>query len=163
MCDEIIDLRSASVRLLQEALVLNSRHEVETSPLGMERLVKMLRVASFSPCFASGKAFLIAFDDTADYDGASYQWFRREMSGFVYVDRVIVATSAQGDGLGRCLYGCIETDAAARGFRALVCEVNIDPPNPGSLAFHRKLGFREVGRGAVPSGKKVMYLRKSIQ
>lgn len=28
-------------------------------------------------------------------------------------------------------------------------EVNVDPPNPGSLRFHDRLGFTEVGRQAT--------------
>ena len=39
------------------------------------------------------------------------------------------------------------------------CEVNLAPPNPESLKFHARIGFREVGRQAfVPREKEVVYL-----
>jgi hypothetical protein len=41
------------------------------------------------------------------------------------------------------------------------CEVNSDPPNPASDAFHERLGFAEVGRAALPGGTKlVRYLSR---
>ena len=41
----------------------------------------------------------------------------------------------------------------------VVCEVNIDPPNPGSDAFHEKMGFVEVGRTKLADrDKTVRYL-----
>ena len=39
------------------------------------------------------------------------------------------------------------------------CEVNCDPPNPVSDAFHAALGFREIGRARiVERSKTVRYL-----
>ena len=47
----------------------------------------------------------------------------------------------------------------ASGRSGLACEVNLDPPNPGSLAFHARLGFRPVGEARDPrNGKRVLYL-----
>jgi hypothetical protein len=40
----------------------------------------------------------------------------------------------------------------------LTCEVNLRPPNEGSLRFHRRLGFREVGRQETPYGALVTLL-----
>jgi predicted GNAT superfamily acetyltransferase len=43
------------------------------------------------------------------------------------------------------------------------CEVNSDPPNPLSDAFHAALGFREVGRAFLPDrGKSVRYLELGV-
>jgi predicted GNAT superfamily acetyltransferase len=45
------------------------------------------------------------------------------------------------------------------GHNCIVCEVNVQPPNPGSDRFHSAQGFREVGRGFVDNGSKtVRYL-----
>ena len=38
----------------------------------------------------------------------------------------------------------------------LVCEVDIDPPNEASLAFHRSRGFEEIG-GQQLGDKSVAY------
>jgi predicted GNAT superfamily acetyltransferase len=40
----------------------------------------------------------------------------------------------------------------------VTCEVNLDPPNPRSLAFHERLGFREVGRQATKGGAFTVVL-----
>jgi len=45
----------------------------------------------------------------------------------------------------------------------VVCEVNLDPPNPVSDAFHATLGFAEVGHQALQgTSKTVRYLSKNI-
>ena len=45
----------------------------------------------------------------------------------------------------------------------LCCEVNLEPPNPGSLRFHQHIGFTEVGQ-SIPeyANYRVSYLSKSI-
>ena len=45
----------------------------------------------------------------------------------------------------------------------LCCEVNLEPPNPGSLRFHQRIGFTEVGQ-SIPeyANYRVSYLSKSI-
>jgi predicted GNAT superfamily acetyltransferase len=49
--------------------------------------------------------------------------------------------------------------AAMAGDRPLCCEVNLVPPNPGSLAFHERLGFAACGEADDPrNGKRVRYL-----
>ena len=40
----------------------------------------------------------------------------------------------------------------------LTCEVNEDPPNPDSMQFHKKLGFRELGKQKTEDGKKSVVI-----
>jgi hypothetical protein len=45
----------------------------------------------------------------------------------------------------------------------VVCEVNSDPPNPASDAFHAAMEFSEVGRAAIHHGSKtVRYLARVL-
>ena len=45
----------------------------------------------------------------------------------------------------------------------LLCEVNVKPRNEGSLRFHHRLGFREVGQQDTEGGaKRVSMLAKPI-
>lgn len=40
----------------------------------------------------------------------------------------------------------------------LTSEVNEDPPNPDSMQFHKKLGFRELGKQKTEGGKKSVVI-----
>ena len=61
------------------------------------------------------------------------------------------------------LYRELFDRARAAGHDRIVCEVNLDPPNPGSDAFHAKMGFAEVGRAELePGGKLVRYYEKLL-
>ena len=40
----------------------------------------------------------------------------------------------------------------------MTCEVNIEPPNPASLAFHARMGFDRVGEQSTKGGEVVVAL-----
>jgi len=139
-------------------LALNGEEEQATSPLTAEALEALLRQAFYAGGVDAGReAFLIAFDAHARYDSPNYRWFCERSADFVYIDRVIVASTARGRGLARRLYTELADAARRAGHAQLVCEVNLDPPNPGSDAFHAALGFTVVGQGSPMPGKTVRY------
>jgi uncharacterized protein len=144
-------------------LALNAAHEVETGPLDRATLTEMLSEAFHSATEAAGSdGFLIAFDQDAGYDSVNFLWFQTRYNRFVYVDRIIVAAHARGRGLARTFYDGLFGKARAAGHSRVVCEVNLDPPNPGSLAFHDALGFTEVGQATLPNGKTVSYQERVL-
>lgn len=96
--------------------------------------------------------FLLAFHPGSPYDSENYRYFERRGTDYLYVDRVVIAESARSQGLGAVLYQAVFEAARAEGRDEVTCEVNIDPPNPGSMAFHDRLGFREVDRQATKGG-----------
>lgn len=65
----------------------------------------------------------------------------------------------QGKGLGNVLYESVFSHAKLIGVPYVAAEIDINPPNPGSLKFHEKFGFREVGKQTVAQGKKVVSLQ----
>ncbi|MEL6979130.1 MAG: GNAT family N-acetyltransferase [Pseudomonadota bacterium] len=104
--------------------------------------------------------FLVALAPGLAYDSPNYRWFERRGGPFLYIDRIAVATTARGRGVGDALYGALID--AARAATPLVCEVNLAPPNPGSLRFHQRLGFIEIGRAAYQPGvKEVAFLERA--
>ncbi len=141
-------------------LALNNAHAVELSLLDARGLRALLDGAFSARCIGNLDAALIALDERhATYASPNYLWFRARYSRFVYVDRVVVAEAMRRKGLARRLYADLFERAMATGHDLVVCEVNADPPNPASDAFHAAMGFEEVGAAAIHGGAKtVRYL-----
>jgi len=101
-------------------------------------------------------AFLLALGPGCEYDSSNYRWFDRHYSDFIYIDRVVVATRAQGRGLGRELYRHLIGHARACQIPRVACEFDLQPPNEASRRFHESFGFRPVGdQGDPNTGKQV--------
>ena len=144
-------------------LALNNEHARELSWLEPERLQHLMEQAFSARRIGSVDAFLLAFDQGADYDSPNFLWFRARYPRFVYVDRIVVASSARGRGHARRLYDDLFEQAIAAGHDRVVCEVNSQPPNPASDAFHATLGFVEVGSADVYDGSRtVRYLSRAL-
>jgi predicted GNAT superfamily acetyltransferase len=165
-CDGVVLIRNlATPERLAQVLPLNNASAVETSPLDVSGLSMLLDLACHTAGIENGgriEAFMIAFDHRAAYDNPNFAWFKARYSTFVYVDRVVTAAHARGRGHGRRLYADLFEVARRARHTRIVCEVNRSPPNPGSDAFHRALGFVEVGEAALPSGKVVRYLQATL-
>ncbi len=146
----------------QSALfTLNNQHAVELSWLEPGQLDHLLRQAFHARRVGLVDAFLLAMDQRADYDSPNYQWFQQRYKRFVYIDRVVVAAAARGRGYARLLYQDLFRHAADAGHQHVVCEVNVQPPNPASDLFHAALGFAEVGSATIHNGaKSVRYLAR---
>ena len=144
-------------------LTLNNAHAVELSLLAPERLSHLLRHAFYARRMGESAAFLMAFDQDADYDSPNYLWFRERYPRFVYVDRIVVDPAMRKRGLAHRLYEDLFLRAGQAGHDVVVCEVNSDPPNPASDAFHAAFGFAEVGCAKIHGGvKTVRYLARSL-
>lgn len=101
--------------------------------------------------------FLLALGEGATYFSLNFQWFKKRYSRFIYIDRIVVSRRQQRHGVGKFLYG--DLIEKAQGLTPLLtCEVNIRPPNPGSLEFHHRFSFREVGTQDTENGKKTVSL-----
>lgn len=145
-------------------LALNERHAVELSPLSKPRLEQLVDKAMHARVVDERAAFMIAFDQDADYDSPNFQWFKQRLDHFVYIDRIAVSSTHRGQGLARILYGDMFSRTAQGGHDQVVCEVNSDPPNPASDAFHRALGFSSMGDARLEDrDKSVRYLRRALQ
>jgi uncharacterized protein len=141
---------------LPALVALNDAHAVEVNALGAAGLAALVAGAAVARVVDGGLGFLIALDERTPSHGPNHGWFLARQPAFLYIDRVVVAPEARGRGLARRLYDELATLA---GGRPLCCEVNLVPPNPGSLAFHERLGFVACGEAVDPrNGKKVRYL-----
>lgn len=147
----------------QAVLALNNAHAAELSWLEPSELDHLLGEAFHARRIGAIEAFILTFDQAATYASPNFLWFRDKYTRFVYVDRVVTAASARGKGHARRLYLDLFEEAKRAGHERIVCEVNSDPPNPASDAFHASLGFEEVGSAAIHGGKKtVRYFEKRL-
>jgi uncharacterized protein len=138
-------------------LRLNAESVQALSPLDAHSLEALLGACSYGQAIEDGGellAFVIALAPGADYASPNYRWFEARGGRFLYVDRVVVAAQARRRGLGRQLYAELFEFACAEGFEEVVCEFDLDPPNPASASFHAGFGFREIGQQTV-RGKRV--------
>jgi len=60
------------------------------------------------------------------------------------LDRIVIAPAFHGNGFGRAFYDNL-SDFSSEQAPRITCEVNIRPMNEGSILFHEKYGFDQVG------------------
>jgi uncharacterized protein len=105
-------------------------------------------------------AFCVTFAPGTEYDSVNYRWFSERFDDFAYLDRIVVAASTRDRGIGAAMYAALEE--RIQGTPRLLCEVNLRPRNDGSLRFHSRLGFVEVGQQETPYGALVSMLAKDL-
>jgi hypothetical protein len=154
-----------SLRDATSVLLLNNINAKETSVLDDAGLKALLDRAFYARGIERGAtAFLIALEHSAAYVNPNFMWFQASRRSFVYIDRIVVSISARGQGIARLLYEDLFAAAKRGGHDRVVCEVNIEPPNPVSEAFHLTMGFEAVGQATIHNGKKtVAYFEKMIR
>ncbi|MGV8970123.1 MAG: GNAT family N-acetyltransferase [Microbacteriaceae bacterium] len=153
-----------TTRLLPQALALNNANVPAVSvsdDAGIAALLELSEVAlavvdEAEPETLLGFALLMA--PGSAYSSENYRWFDSHRTEFLYLDRIVVADSAQNQGVGRAIYDAVFEAARERNLIEVTCEVNVDPPNPGSLRFHDRLGFTEVGQLSTKGGSVVVSL-----
>lgn len=142
---------------------LNNDHAVELSYQTRPQFDHLIATAFAAIATEDSAAFLLAFDERAKIPSVNFAWFKARYPRFVYIDRVVVSPAARRTGVSARFYDHVATRARAVGHTMLCCEVNSDPPNPASDAFHARQGFAPVGEALLAeSGKSVRYLAKSL-
>ena len=101
---------------------------------------------------------VMAIRNGTAYWSDNYAWFGARYAEFIYLDRVIVAPDARREGIGRALYADLIEFATGRWPR-ITLEVNVRPPNPGSIVFHERMGFQRVGTRSYAEGEVAMFER----
>ena len=151
--DRVLEINDANVPEVGEVDLDRLRFIVSESPIA---LVVENSADTDEPGEVVGFCLVLAPGST--YDSVNYLWFMDRYSEAYYLDRVAFDASAQGKGLGSALYAEVDRRLAELG-ADLTLEVNLDPPNEPSLAFHRKHGFVEVGRH-MSKGIEVSLMHK---
>jgi uncharacterized protein len=97
---------------------------------------------------------VVVLSDSCGYDSDFYRWFTDRYENFLYIDRIVVADWARGQGVAKQIYQAIDALAQAKEL-AIVADVYCEPPNTPSLNLHHTMGFEEVGRQHFPAKRKI--------
>lgn len=160
-----IVVRDVREHELDSVLALNNAAGATILPLDAARIrffwenADYFRVAEVDGHLAG---FLIALGAGADHDSPNFRWFRERCPGFLYIDRIVVASSRRGAGLGRVFYADVQSYAEQRA-PLLTCEVFLDAIDGAALLFHGTFGFSEVGQQVMPGvERRVALLAKPL-
>jgi predicted GNAT superfamily acetyltransferase len=151
-------IAEADIKLLR--LINNDAYPAVPRATG-EEMTALVENASWGLLATQGEeiaGFVLCFDPGVEYDSENYRYFESHFDSHFYIDRIVIAKSFRGAGLGVALYESVFEEAKKRGAESVTCEVNLDPPNPVSIAFHRRMGFGDVGTQDTKGGSVVVQL-----
>lgn len=159
MHNNIHDLKADE---MEAVLALNQSAVPHVNSLDAAELRWFADHAAYFRVAGATHAFLIGLRPGLEYASPNYRWFCERYADFAYVDRIVVAADARRRGLATLLYADFQA-ALPPSVPVLTCEVNVEPPNPGSLRFHERQGFERVGAQTTESGaKRVALLAKPL-
>jgi hypothetical protein len=104
--------------------------------------------------------FVLCLVPGTRYASLNYAWFNEHYQKFLYVDRIAISQTHRNRQVGTQLYASVIEYANQRRW-PIAAEVSLKPPNPGSMRFHGRHDFREVGTLHHERQSVTMLLRDS--
>ena len=141
---DIIALSTSDIEAMWD---INEQGLPGTGKVSKEEISKLLEFSLLSVgAFDRGEllGFVICLPPKTGYGSLNYAWFNEHYASFVYVDRIAVSEEQRNKGIGTALYNHVVSYSKQHGV-PVAAEVNQEPPNPGSMRFHNRFGFEEVG------------------
>jgi uncharacterized protein len=158
-----VEIRAIEDADLPAVLAINDESVWATSPMATEGLQLAREQAAYALVAELDGAvagFAIAYAPGSSYRSINYRWHAGRFDDFLYLDRIVVSSAFRRRGIASSLYDAMESHAKQHG--RMVCEVNSDPPNLGSLAFHEARGYRELGHLTQEDGHQTVMLEKPL-
>ena len=156
-----MDIRTLSLDDVEAMWAINEEGLPGTGQVSPRELAALLDLASYSiGAFDDGEmlGFVICLPPATAYGSLNYAWFNQRYDAFLYVDRIAVAPANRNQGVGSALYENVVSVARDRSV-PVAAEVNLEPPNPGSVRFHHRFDFNEVGTLDHGTKAVTMFLR----
>lgn len=161
-----VEIRPIDASEVDRILEINQANVPEVGSVDAVRMGFLLSESPIALAVHTGGAivgFCLVLASDAPYDSVNFRWFTERYDDFMYLDRVAFDADAQGRGLGTLLYAEVDRRMVERSDATqLALEVNVDPPNEPSLAFHARRGFVEVGQQDTPYGIRVSMQMRPI-
>ena len=159
---EIRNLASANIEAIW---AINEQGLPGTGRVSEQEVSDLLQFSSLSVGMFDGNellGFVICLPPGTRYGSLNYQWFNDHYNAFVYVDRIAVSTLHRNQGVGTKLYDAVVAYSKEKNI-PVAAEVNLNPPNPGSIRFHERFNFEQVGVLHHNEKSVTMLLRKERQ
>lgn len=160
-----ITIRDVREHELDSVLAMNNAAGPGILPMDATKLrffwehAEYFRVAEKDGLLAG---FLVALSHDAPHDSPNFLWFRERYPQFLYIDRIVIASTRRGIGVGRVFYGDVQSYAELR-VPQLAAEVFLESSSHPALLFHGSFGFREVGQHVMPGlGLRASMLVKEL-
>jgi predicted GNAT superfamily acetyltransferase len=142
--------------------LINEQGLPGTGKVTLPEISYLLELSTFSlGVFSNDEllGFVICLSPGTDYGSLNYAWFNTRYDEFIYVDRIAVSTGYRDRGIGSLLYKEVVSYSNQYSI-PIVAEVNLNPPNPGSMRFHERFQFEEIGILEHEDKSVTMLLRK---
>lgn len=140
-------VRDATAADSAAVLALNNAHVPHVNALSAEDFTWIVeRAGHYRAVEDEGgiAGFVLCIPSGLEYWSANYKWFAARYDSFLYLDRVVVSPRLRREGVGRALYDDLHK-SVQRQWPRIALEVNLRPPNPVSIEFHKAMGYVEVG------------------
>ena len=157
-----MELRPLSFNDVDSMWVINEQGLPGTGQVSKHELARLLDLSVLSiGAFHHDElaGFVICFSPGTSYGSLNYVWFNKRFDDFIYVDRIAVSEEHRNHGIGTNLYGCVISYSQQHNV-PIAAEVNSDPPNPGSMRFHLRQNFEEIGKLQHKHKAVTMLMRK---
>ncbi|CAI8347199.1 MAG: hypothetical protein CMA41_04180 [Euryarchaeota archaeon] len=157
-----METRPLSQHDVESAWAINEQGLPGTGQVSQQELSNLLNLSVLSiGAFQEGEmlGFVICLSPGTTYGSLNYAWFNERFDSFIYVDRIAVSKAHRNHGVGTKLYEIVVSYSQEHNI-PIAAEVNLEPPNPGSMRFHTRFGFEEIGTLSHKEKSVTMLLRK---
>lgn len=159
-----MDLRDLTQHDVASMWSINEQGLPGTGQVSKQEMADLLNLSALSlGVFREEEllGFVICLSPGTSYGSLNYAWFNQRFDAFLYVDRIAVAHQQRDQGIGSMLYEQVIISANQQGV-PVAAEVNSTPPNPGSMRFHERFRFKEVGELHHQEKSVMMLLRTEV-
>ena len=156
-----MDLRELTQHDVASMWSINEQGLPGTGQVSKQQMADLLNLSALSlGVFREQEllGFVICLSPGTSYGSLNYAWFNQRFDAFIYVDRIAVAQQHRDQGIGSMLYEQVMANSDEQGV-PVAAEVNSIPPNPGSMRFHERFRFKEVGELHHQDKSVMMLLR----
>ena len=160
-----MEIRNLAPANIEAIWAINEQGLPGTGRVSEREVADLLQLSSLSVGMFDGNellGFVICLPPRTRYGSLNYQWFNDHYSAFVYVDRIAVSTLQRNQGVGTKLYEIVVAYSKEKNI-PIAAEVNLNPPNPGSIRFHERFNFEQVGVLHHDEKSVTMLLRNERQ